>query len=447
VGFAANNMVDLFQMTPNLLPCLVLVAYLVVPSHTSGVAGQTATSDDTAQPNPRKPLGLLLRSIVPAAALAGLVLSAIGWSVSDTAYFHASRSMRLADSGDLAGALRIIEEAMRIDPAMQFYATQRAQYLGILAARDTAYVDQALAATSAAVAAEDTYALLRANRSMLLAQSGDVQAALDEMKTAQLLDPREPRYPLWAGALADELGNREAARASFIAALEIRPQWVESGYWDETPLRAEARDVFLAQSGVGGRPLEEIEALSPECWPQFAQGNTNVSEAEVAYCEGEIDLRIEGDLEGALVSLDEAIQIDPAQAESYLLRGEVHEKLGDSTAATKDARTAIFLGDARGYTILGQIAQTDGDTDRAASYYQAGMPQLYRFQGWEGAVYGRRGALSFLPQLDAPGPSRRDFASALALSDLYDSQGRDSEAQAVRGLIRWLDPYFEFGSR
>jgi hypothetical protein len=147
-----------------------------------------------------------------------------------------------------------------------------------------------------------------------------------------------------------------------------------------------------------------------------------------------------------LESLDEAIEVDHTVADSYRLRGEVRCRLGEIAAAEKDARTAVFLGDPRGYYTLGEIEQVRDDLSAAIGYYLAGMPQLHRFQGWDVAVYGRRGALGLLPQLDAPGPSRYDFASALALIDLYESQGRDADAEDVRNVILWLDPYFDFSS-
>jgi hypothetical protein len=59
-------------------------------------------------------------------------------------------------------------------------------------------------------------------------------------------------------------------------------------------------------------------------------------------------------------------------------------------------------------------------------------------------VYARRGDLTLLPLLDAPGPSRYDFAGWLALIDLYAREGRAKEAQSLRDAILRLDPYFTF---
>jgi tetratricopeptide (TPR) repeat protein len=163
---------------------------------------------------------------------------------------------------------------------MGFYAVQRAYYLGEMAAKDDSYVAQALASYSAAIDDDDTYAPLRANRAMLLAQSGDIQAALDEMETAQRLDPREPRYPLWMGALAECLGDREAATGAYLQALDLEPQWIESAYWDATPLRAQARSTYLNEVGLSDQSLEEIIKVSPLCWPQLAQKDSDLSKAE-----------------------------------------------------------------------------------------------------------------------------------------------------------------------
>jgi tetratricopeptide (TPR) repeat protein len=130
-------------------------------------------------------------------------------------------------------------------------------------------------------------------------------------------------------------------------------------------------------------------------------------------------------------------------AEAYALRAEAWLALGDKAGAERDARIAVFLGDGRGFNVLGQLAERAGDLDRAAGYYYQAGPVIVQSQSWEVAVYGRPGSFSYLPQLDAPGPTRYDFGPWIALVRLYTAQGRTDDAQAVYAAIRALDTYYE----
>lgn len=432
-GFSAHNQFDTLTGTSILLPCLALVALLVAPI----------------QRDPVRVPARWLRA-VPAFLLGVTVLSAVGWGISDVAQYHFTQAVRLSGRGDLAGAVRSIQAARRLDPAMGYYLAEEAYYLGRLAHQDDAHLEDALAAYESLLSRENTYGLNRANYAMLLAQAGRGREALDEMRTAHVLDPVEARYILWSGVLAEQGGDREAAVEAYQEALEMRPHWVGSSYWEKTALRSEARTLFLETHGLQDWAPGTLGVLSPECWPVSVPlskwEGKSLSETQRLVCRGEISLRVSGDVPDALERLNQAIEAGTALPQPYLLRAEAYVERGDLNAAERDARMALFLEDNRAHTVLGRIAESRGDIDAAISAYQKGIPLAFQMQGWDVAVYARRGDVSLLPQLDAPGPSRYDFASALALADLYERQGRDSDAQSVRDVIRWLDPYFEFGS-
>lgn len=429
-GFSVHNQFDTLAGTSILLPCLALVAFLVAPIRRDPVGA---------------PAGWL--RAMPAFLLGAIALSAVGWGFSDVAQYHFTQAVRLSGRGDLVGAVRSIQAARRLDPAMGYYLAEEAYYLGRLAHQDDAHLEDALAAYESLLSRENTYGLNRANYAMLLAQAGREREALDEMRTARVLDPTEARYTLWSGVLAEQGGDREAALAAYQEALEARSHWVGSAYWEKTALRSEARALFLETHGLQDWAPETLGILSPQCRPVDASSSqASLPAAQHLLCRGEVSLRVWGDVPDALDWLSQAIEVGTTLPWPYLLRAEAYVEMGDLNVAERDARMALFLGDNRAHYVLGRIAEGRGDIEAAISAYQKGIPLAFQMQGWDAAVYARRGDVSLLPQLDAPGPSRYDFASALALVDLYESEGRDAEAQNIRELIRWLDPYFEFGS-
>ncbi|HEC22635.1 MAG TPA: hypothetical protein ENI95_06940 [Chloroflexi bacterium] len=425
LGFGVHNLVDAFTDTPHRLPGLVFAAYLVMPF----------------RPEPRL-WGGRLRRALPGVLLALVVLSAGGWAVADLAHYHFSRAVALYDRDDLEGALAEIDAARRIDPAMGYYAVQRAQILGELAAADGSYLDQALDAYQTALAFEGTFDLSHANYAALLAQSGDPRAALDEMQQARRINPREPRYTFWVGMFAGAAGEETTAREAYLEALEMSPAWVGSPFWEGTPLRAASRNAFLQAQGAEGLPLDALAALPDVCWPFAPERWAASAEAADLECRGEVALRFEDDPASALPWLSRAIDADPAYPRGYVARAEAYLALGDREAAERDARTAIFLGDGHGYYVLGRLAEAEGDLEAAIEAYAAGGPLIVQPQNWDVTVYMRRGSLFPLPQLDAPGPSRYDFASWMALAGLYTAQGRDEDARVVYDAIHALDPYF-----
>ncbi len=427
-GFGVQNLVDNFAATQIMLTCLALVAYLAAPMERA--AG-----------------GARLRRLAPAGALALVVVAAAGWGVSDLALVRFTRAIQYAGGGDLSAALDRIDAARRLDPAMGLYAAQRAQYLGQMAAQDGTALPAALAAYEEAFAYEGTSDVMRANFAALLAQSGDLHGALAEMQAAARIMPLVAHYPLWVGRYQEELGEEGAARASYLDALELRPEWAASSFWEWSPVRRAARDEHPAALGLTAGRLSEVAPLHPACWrvatrpEEYADANS----ARLLACAAWVRLHLDSRPSEALALAERAVTADPAQAMGYLARAEARLALGDGLQAERDARIAIFLGDRQGYLILGRLAEAKDDVAAAERAYRQGGPVIVQQQGYDVAVYGRRGDLRLLPQLDAPGPSRYSFASWLALARLYEAQGRFDDMQGVYQAIRALDPYFEDG--
>jgi tetratricopeptide (TPR) repeat protein len=323
-----------------------------------------------------------------------VVLSGLGWFVSDRAGFHFERSLRLAGQGDLDGALAAIEQAQAIDPAFGLYAFQRAYVLGQIAAADPASLDAAVDAYETALAREGTYDLHRANLGALYAQAGRLDAARAEMALAGEISPRTAEYAFWQGSFAEQAGDVGEAAMWYGEALRLRSEWTTSPYWSGTAWRADFR-----------------ASLPDELMPEAA------------------------------------IPPNPSSASGYALRAEDRLAAGDPEGAERLARTALFLGPLgegrRGNYVLGQLAEAAGDLEAAEEYYLAAGPVMVVSQGWDVSVYGRLANFQYLPQLEAPGPAPVAFEPWLALAKLYRSQGRTADVEAVYDAIRARDPFFE----
>jgi len=430
LGFAALNLFDTYSSTtPVLLPALALVAYLIGPLRS---AAERASR---------------VRRWAPALVLGLVMLAGIGWAISDAAHIRFTRAIRLADQNDLQGAVVEIDAARRIDPALGLYAAQRAQFLGRLAASNDAYLPAALEAYRVTLSYEDTYDLIHANYAALLAESGDWEGALTHMQQAARIQPGEARYSLWSGDFAAALSQDGVAHSAYTEAMERDPHLAASAYWDATPRRTTAHDAFLRVKGLEGFDRGTLSALPDLCWPFLVTPPMEpVSDPLELRCRGEISLRVDRQPSQAMGWLDRAIAADPAAGQSYAARAEASALMGNLPAAERDARIALFLNDRRGFYVLGLIEEAMGNAESAEQYYLQAGPLIVQRQGWDVAVYGRRGSLLLLPlpTLDAPGPSRYDLAAWLALARLYEALGRTSDAQAVYEAIRALDPFFDF---
>lgn len=421
-GFSAQNLGDTLVNIPVLLPWLAMGAYLVAPqvAHPAAQPGKMRCAAQT--------------------VVTGLVcLSIVGWGISDVAQYHFARSARLAQGRDWQNALAEIDRAIAIDPSMGYYAAQRAQILGEMASTDSASIKPAQEAYETALRFENSYALMRANHAVILSQGGDLPAALAEANTAVALQPDDPHYLLLAADFNEQVGKPADATSLYQKALLADPAWIDSGYWDKTDVRQAARDTFIKSAGVNGSVVQ-LAQLEPECWVDQSNGGPSTAAAQ-PVCRGEIALVLGGKPAEALPLLDKAVAASAFSPVGYLWRAEAQRQLGDISAAEKDARTAIFLGDPHGYVVLGRLAEARGDDASAIQFYRSSPPLVVQLQGWDVAVYQRRGMLAPLPYLDAPGPSRYDFEGWLALLREYERLGRVDDASALRGVIQQIDPY------
>jgi tetratricopeptide (TPR) repeat protein/O-antigen ligase len=392
-GFAAHSLIDEFYSLPVLVPLMVMAAYVLGPE--LRVSGQR------------------WRRWAAVAALGILALGLVSWAISDLAQYHYTRSLRL--TGD--EALAEIDRARRIDPAMDLYALQRAQYLGEMALSDSARLEEALTAYAEAIPLEETSDVAHANYAYLLLQSGDLESAREHMLRALAIRPRNATYILWAGVLAERTSARDEAIADYAQALAQNPMWAASDFWGEqgVTLLEEAlpEALALAEPSQQGRAL--FYAGDVEGGIALAAQVAGEEDTDAAWLTlGELYLRSSAPAE-AEAALTEALRRNDGLTRAYALRAEARLSLGDSAGAERDARMANFLStldpgvSTAGWAVLGQLAEARGDREAACADYARGVPPIILWQNWEMAVYRRAGRFYVL--LDSPAPTRYDVAA------------------------------------
>ena len=117
----------------------------------------------------------------------------------------------------------------------------------------------------------------------------------------------------------------EPARPAEVNAAEAKP---------ENTVLAEVTTTGAATvpGNVNGAPVLGLAAL-PASVPDYAT---------FFHARGIFAYR-NGDLNGAIADLDQAIRLDPSDADAYVSRGSLHEELGNAAAARADYRSALKI--------------------------------------------------------------------------------------------------------
>jgi tetratricopeptide (TPR) repeat protein len=192
------------------------------------------------------------------------------------------------DSGDAQGALELLDRAVEAQPRSAESHTAR----GLARARlgDAA---RALDDLDRAVELDPTYPLARLNRGDVLLAAGRPQEAIDDLSRFLQANPDYVPALLSRARALVTAGRPEESLPDFARALELEP---------DGPQALEARSFALMRLG---RPNE------------------------------------------ALADLDRAVALDAHQARTFLLRGAVHDALGDAASACTDWKRACELGNCR----------------------------------------------------------------------------------------------------
>jgi putative inorganic carbon (HCO3(-)) transporter len=435
VGVGVQGLVDVFTLTPLVLPLLICAAYV-----TSG--GRKAS-------NPGRVGGRL------GLALAGLLVAgyAVAFVPLNVGMFNLLSSRSHMSQGDLEGALQAAGRAASADPGLDLYDAQSAYILGRRAKADPAYLDRAIAAHEAFLVAHPTFELGHANLGALYAQRGDMVAAVAALEDAVAIHPKDPAFWVALGAYREETGEDGAALDAYVEALALNPELADSGFWRGGAVdgpRAAAVPAAIAST----EPVPALEIA-------LAANDMESARAVIERAGDAAGWRWEtalGRYYHAAGDTSQAIELLQAAAgaavpdwkwKPYVYLAEVYADTGAWDEAERAARKALFFDvggvAARANDVLARAAVEAGDWDRAEAYLQAAVPARSIYQYFTvasyGASYGQLASFDYLPQLKAPGSGRRAYEPWLRLAARYVETDRFEDADYVYQVIAQNDPY------
>lgn len=230
LGYGAHSLVEAFSITPIMFLVLALVAYAITPQPASRLSERTAGS---------RPLALLLLMLL------------IGWYIAlfnfDRAQAHYMQAFGRSNAQE---ALADLEAAHASDPTLNLYPLARAYVL------DVSDDPGAIAAYQQALLLEPTWDIGWNNLARRLAEQGQLAAALEAADHAYQIN-RNSAALTFRTELAEQLSATDSetlvedysrAITNDYIYLQILPL---APYWDQTPLRRQALEAFVALS-----PLE-----------------------------------------------------------------------------------------------------------------------------------------------------------------------------------------------
>ncbi len=337
---------------------------------------------------------------------------------------NAQRARALYDSGSLAEAQALYDEAVHTDP--RHY--ESLHMLGVIAMRmgDPAKAVQLI---GRAIALEPRKAAAYCNRGLALERLGNPQAAVADYDSAIALEPR-----FWGGyfnrAKAQRTqGRLEEALASYDLAIAINGNC--------TAAFANRGEVLLALQRWEAALASFDRAISLE--PQHADAQCNRGAALVKL----------GRRDAALASFDAAIAMDPAHLEAHYNRGRVQQDLQHWQPALESYERALAIKPdyAAGHLNRGIVLEGLGRwQDALASYdralaHDANLPEaefnrgnlLARFKQPRAALESYERAMAVKPALEFLRGQRRHTQMQLCDWEGFESDLTELAAAVERG--------------
>lgn len=301
---------------------------------------------------------------------------------------------------DIERALSDYDEAIRLDTGNALAHVDR----GVLLATRKADMRRAIAAFDRALALVPDNAETLTLRGNAYTSVGEHGRALADLDRAAALDPANPRAFMVRGLVHARLGDMPRAFADYSKALSIDPKYVDA---------LVNRAAIYSMQGSTEKALADLDQ-AVELQPNHALAHYNRGYAHFArrdyeqaiadYTRAiEADARMSWafnnrcltrviagrDLAEALSDCDEALKLQPDNAETRETRGFVFLKLGEREIALREYDAALRSDPDRPVALYGRglarVAKGDvrnGDSDKAAA--RALLPDVDR----QFAMYG-----------------------------------------------------------
>lgn len=410
VGYSVHSMVDAFTW-PTALILSIYGAYVV----------------SQITPTLSRPRLVPVYHAVPYVALIGIIAFGVWMIQIDRAGVALLRAIVAINQDNYATALKQLDRAERLDPALGLYQLDRAYVLGLMAAKQPQpYLEQAIAAYEQSLIDNPTFDMGLANIAALYLQQDNPTKAVDRLETAVAVNPG--RWQLWVmlGQAYERLDETEKALLAYQRGLWLYPAMSPSLFWQQTSTRQmslraayenAATPEFSLLLAVYQHWLEEAEAVlplvTPMDWQQY-------------WILGQYAM-LRGDYTRAVDYYDQAITLDWREIERgelYAARAEAHFALGNDTAAKDDAKVGIFLSPVEGvvgYWILAQIElkQPSPNQELIDDYLKRAVIPNVIFLEYHQVVYGRLGWVDYLPQSRLPGLGIQAYQPWFLLAERY----------------------------
>ncbi len=145
------------------------------------------------------------------------VRKAIVWDANSAPLYHAL-AVILSQRGSLDEAIDVLKRAEELDPTEAEYPYSRA-----LALAEAGRLSDAIVAFERAVELLPEFTRAWYNLGLARIQSGDADGGLNDLATAEKLDPQNPEYPLAQATTYVQQERVDAARTAAKRALELAP--------------------------------------------------------------------------------------------------------------------------------------------------------------------------------------------------------------------------------
>ena len=226
---------------------------------------------------------------------------------------------RASRSYDDRGAERVFARALQLDPSTAPAVKER---VAVLYARlgdpERARASWQEAIDAGGITPARVLGVARASRAL-----GDQKSAETSLRKALELDPKSGSAALALGGLYTDLGRFDEARPWLERAVALSPRDPEPKY---------GLAVVLHQAGESDAALALLQAADLTSGPAPSSLRTRAS-----------ILRARGDAAGARASLERAIELDPVDVALRVDLADVHQLLGDGTAAGIEREHATLL--------------------------------------------------------------------------------------------------------